>query len=162
MSYQKEPEDHSHLVEANEYWNTKTEEFEVLKRHGLYDIQETFLTPEGKVLFLAYNGYAAQPYAVGIYKSDHGVYWTDPDTARKHYAQRIAEAHGLAVRPVNSWVITDVDRIALARLVNEVALIAESLDESGQLGETGEELTAAVTKLKTHLKAVGIRLRAGE
>lgn len=54
------------LVQANEYWNTDTEEFEAVEKHGLYDIQETLLTPAGEVLFLAYNANSGHPFAVGI------------------------------------------------------------------------------------------------
>ncbi|MEV7870158.1 hypothetical protein AB0P17_29625 [Streptomyces sp. NPDC088124] len=150
------------VCQPNEYFNTETQEFEVIRRHGLYDVQETFLVPGGRVLLLAYSPAAAQAYAIGIYQSDQVEYWSAPIVGRRYFARRIAESHGLTVGPANCHLIANVDRISLARKADEVQTIADSIAESGDLSESDEELRAAVNTLRNHMEASGIRLWNGE
>ncbi|WP_411087850.1 hypothetical protein [Streptomyces sp. 061-3] len=167
MTYElREPESRwVELREANEYWNTATEEFEVVKKHGLYDIQETFLTPEGKILFLAYNGHAAQPWAVGIYNSDQGIYWTDPDDARRHYAWRIAESFGLVVDKKGSKAVVPASRDYATDLSEEIKRkstawlqAVKDQDEFAQ-EQAGADLEARASSLAKHLQRIGVLTR---
>lgn len=105
---------------AHEYKNTATGEFEVIRRYGPYDVLETFLTPEGKILLLAHNEHAAQPYAVGIYKNDHGICLADPDDARRFYAWQIAKSFGLVVDKEGSKAVVPASREYATDLVKKI------------------------------------------
>ncbi|WP_406362376.1 hypothetical protein [Streptomyces sp. NBC_01579] len=164
MSYElREPESRwVELREANEYWNTAAEAFEVVKKHGLYDIQETFLTPEGKILFLAYNGHAAQPWAVGIYNSDHGVYWTDPGDARRHYAWRIAESFGLVVDKEGSKAVVPASRDATdlcKKIKQDCAEWHGFADDEVEAADAGDQLAEHASSLAKHLQRIGVLTR---
>lgn len=160
MSYElMDPTHRGDLVEANEYWNTTTEQYEVVKKHGLYDIQETFLTPEGKILFLAYNGHAVQPYAVGIYNSDHGIYWTDPHDARRHYAWQIAESFGLVVDKEGSKTVVPASREYATSLVKEIKQDYDQwydLPDDVETAVAGDQLADHAISLAKHLQRTGV------
>ncbi|MFD9815190.1 hypothetical protein [Streptomyces sp. NPDC059080] len=160
MSYELvDPVTRGDLVEANEYWNKTTEEFEVVKKHGPYDIQETFLTPEGKILFLAYNGHAAQPFAVGIYNSDHGVYWTDPHNARRHYAWLIAESFGLVVNKAGSKAVVPASREYATDLVKQIKQAHDQwydLPDDVEAAQAGDQVAEPAISLAKHLQRIGV------
>ncbi|MFI1408857.1 hypothetical protein ACH4Y0_02790 [Streptomyces sp. NPDC020707] len=144
---------------ANEYYNTETREFEVIRKHDLYDAQETFLTPEGEILFLAYNGHAAQPYAVGICKSDRGVYWTDPIHTRRHFAWQIAESFGLVVDKQGSKTVVPASREYATDLVKKIKqdYAAWHGFEGGIAPEqAGEHLAEHAISLGKHLQRTGV------
>ncbi|MGW5819267.1 hypothetical protein [Streptomyces noursei] len=147
---------------AHEYRNTETGEFEVIRRHGLYDVLETFLTAEGTVLFLAHNEYAAQPYVVGIYNSDHGIYWTDGDDARRHYGWRIAESFGLVVDKEGSKAVVPASRQYATTLVQQIRKAAGDLasavdDQDVQgLDRSAAAVRDAAEALGKHLQRIGV------
>ncbi|WP_369042299.1 hypothetical protein [Streptomyces sp. Midd1] len=144
---------------ANEYYNTATKEFEVARKHGLYDVQETFLTPNGQILYLAYREGAAQPYAVGIYKSDHGVYWTDPHDARRHYAWQIAESFGLVVDKEGSKAVVPASRRYATDLVEKIKKDHEqwhNLPDDVEAAEAGDHLAEHALSLAKHLQRIGV------
>ncbi|MET9360445.1 hypothetical protein ABZX93_06005 [Streptomyces sp. NPDC006632] len=161
MSYELiDPTNRSEWV--HEYWNTETEERVIVKKHGRYDIQETFLTPKGEILFLAYNGYASQPYAVGIYNSDHGVYWTDPDDARRHYAWQVAASFGLVVDKEGSKAVVPASREYATSLVQKIVKDSEFLQQATKTGdEVGIEAASGALEghalsLSKHLQRIGV------
>lgn len=157
MSY--ELVDRGGLVEANEYWNTETDEFEVVKKHGLYDIQETFLTSEGKILFLAYNGHASHRWAVGIYKSDHGIYWTDPHDARRHYAWQIAASFGLVVDKEGSKAVVPASREYATDLVKKIKEAHDQwydLPDDVEAAQAGDQVADHAISLAKHLQRIGV------
>ncbi|MGW1180212.1 hypothetical protein [Streptomyces drozdowiczii] len=160
MSYELvDPVNRGDLVEANEYWNTTTEQFEVVKKHGHYDIQETFLTPKGQIVFIAYNGHAAQPFAVGIYKSDHGIYWTNPHDARRHYAWQIAESFGLVVDKEGSKAVVPASREYATDLVKKIKQDVEQwhdLPDDVEAAEAGDQLAEHAASLGKHLQRIGV------
>lgn len=143
---------------ANTYWNTATEQFEVVEKHGLYDIQEKFLTPEGKILFIAYNRRASHPYVVGIYNSGHGAYWIDPHDARRHYAWRIAESFGLVVAKKGSKAVAPASRAYATDLVKEIKRTHDqwyALPEDVEAAEAGDQLASPAISLAKHLQRIG-------
>ncbi|WP_329271810.1 hypothetical protein [Streptomyces sp. NBC_01451] len=152
-------------TEANEYWNTKTEKWEVISRHGLYDVQETFLTPEGKILFLAFNAHAAQPYAVGFYNSDQAVYWTDGDDARRHYAWKIAESFDLIVDKKGSKAVVPASRDYATDLCEQIKTHAEdyqqAVTEQDEFRQeaAAEKLETSASSLAKHLQRTGVLTR---
>jgi hypothetical protein len=144
---------------ANEYFNNDTEEFEVIRRHGLYDVQETFLTPEGRVLFLASNAHAPQPYAVGIYNSDHGVYWSEPGDARRHYAWQIAESFGLEVDKEGSKAVVPASREYATELVKKIKQASaewHGCTEDVETAAVGIRLAEHASSLAKHLQRIGV------
>ncbi|MFJ5725820.1 hypothetical protein [Streptomyces sp. NPDC093149] len=142
---------------AHEYKNIATGESEVAKKHGLYNIQETFLTSEGRVLFLAHNEHAVHPYAVGIYKSDHGVYRTDPDDARRLYAWRIAESFGLVVGKEGLKAVVPASREYATDLVKKIKQdCAEWHSGDVDAEVAGDRLAEHASSLGKHLQRIGV------
>ncbi|WP_329147136.1 hypothetical protein OIU91_16485 [Streptomyces sp. NBC_01456] len=144
---------------ANEYRNTKTGEFEIIAKHGLYDVQETFLTPEGQILFIAYNGHASHPHAVGIYNSDHGVYWTDPHDARRHYAWQIAESFGLVVDKEGSKAVVPASREYATDLVKKIKQAHDQwydLPDDVEAASAGDQVADHAISLAKHLQRTGV------
>ncbi|MFE4335386.1 hypothetical protein ACFRQM_40075 [Streptomyces sp. NPDC056831] len=150
---------------AHEYKNTATGEFEVIRRQGLYDVLETFLTPEGRILLLAYNSHAKQPFVVGIYNSDHGVNWTDLDDARRHYAWRIAESFGLVVDKEGSKAVVPASREYATDIVKTIKeksgawLTAAAAEDKSALEQAGDGLESAASSLAKHLQRTGVLTR---
>ncbi|MGW1261255.1 hypothetical protein ACWD7Y_04740 [Streptomyces drozdowiczii] len=160
MSYElMDPTHRGDLVEANEYWNTKTERYEVVKKYGLYDVQETFVTPKGEILLIAYNEYAALPYAVGIYNSDYGTYWSNPNDARRYYAWRIAASYGLLVGKEGSKAVDPASREYATDLVTKIKQDVEQwhdLPDDVEAAEAGDQLAEHAASLGKHLQRIGV------
>ncbi|MFJ9901189.1 hypothetical protein ACIQPR_48615 [Streptomyces sp. NPDC091280] len=144
----------------NEYRNTETGEFEIIRKRGLYDVQESFLTPEGKVLVLAYNRSAALSYVVSIYKSDHGVYWDDPHDARRFYAWQIAESFGLVVDKEGSKAVVPASREYATDLVKKIKQDCADWHGFGSAStpadEAGDHLAEHALSLAKHLQRIGV------
>ncbi|MFJ4739134.1 hypothetical protein [Streptomyces sp. NPDC088775] len=141
---------------AHKYKNTETGKFEVIRRHGLYDVLETFLTPSGQILFLAHNESAAQPYAVGFY-NDHGVYWTDPDDARRFYAWQIAQSFGLVVDKEGSATVVPASRRYATDLVKKIKQDCAEWDSGDVDAEVvGDRLAEHASSLGKHLQRIGV------
>lgn len=146
-------------AKANEYRNIATGEFEVIENHGLYDVVETFLTPEGRILFLAYNAHAAQPFAVGIYNSDQAVYWREGADARRHYAWRIAESFGLVVDKEGSKAVVPASREYATDLVKKIKQAHDqwfNLPDDVEAAEAGDQLARHADSLAKHLQRTGV------
>ncbi|MFF8283289.1 hypothetical protein ACF06W_11270 [Streptomyces albus] len=144
---------------AHEYKNTSTGEFEVIRRHGLYAVLETFLTPGGKVLFLALNEHAPQPYVVGIYNSDHGVYWTSGDDARRFYAGQIAESFGLVVDKEGSKAVVPASRQYATELVKKIKQDCaqwHGFEGDVEAAAAGDQLAEHASSLAKHLQRIGV------
>ncbi|MGW6605859.1 hypothetical protein [Streptomyces sp. NPDC055036] len=144
---------------AHEYRNLATGEFEVIRKHRLYDVVETFLTPEGTILCLAHNETASQPYAVGIYNSGHGVHWADPHDARRYYAWQIAESFGLVVDKEGSKAVLPVSREHATDLVRKIK--QNCVEWRGFAGdvppeEAGDRLAEHAASLGKHLQRIGV------
>ncbi|KOT51143.1 MULTISPECIES: hypothetical protein [Streptomyces] len=150
------------VSELNEYLNTETGKYEIIRRHGPYSVKETFLTPEGRILFIAHNAYASEPFAVGVYNSDQATYCANRNDARRHFAWRIAESFGLTVDREGSKAIPPASRehaTALVKKIKESAdewdRVVQDGDEMEQMG-VGSELWTNALSLAKHLQRTGV------
>ncbi|MFE7114926.1 hypothetical protein ACFU99_05810 [Streptomyces sp. NPDC057654] len=148
---------------ANEYYNATTEQFEVIHRHDIYDVVETFLIPTGEILFSAYNPTAPQPFVVGIYGSDAGTYWHDATDARRFFAQRIAQEFGLVVNKKRSAAATADDRVTdlCDGIKKDVQAYykAKGRDDDSVESAAGVDLASGATLLVEHLQRKGALTR---
>ncbi|MYR62435.1 hypothetical protein GTY54_41630 [Streptomyces sp. SID625] len=146
-------------AKANEYYNTETREFEVIRKHGLYDVQETFLMPDGQILLLAYRATAAQPHVVGICESDHGVCWNDGGDARRSFAWQIAESFGLVVDKEGSKAVVSASRSVATDLVNKIKQDYDQwydLPDDVEAAEAGDQLAEHAVSLAKFLQRIGV------
>ncbi|WP_424863050.1 hypothetical protein [Streptomyces sp. MMS24-I29] len=145
---------------ANEYRNTSTGEFEVLRFYGAYRIQETFLMPDGDVLLLAFDKDAAYPYVIGVYGKSVGVYREDGTDARRHYAWRIAESFGLVVDKEGSKTVVPASREYATDLTKEIKQgCAEWHDGEVDAEVVGDRLVEHAASLAKHLQRIGVLSR---
>ncbi|MFC9505470.1 hypothetical protein [Streptomyces sp. NPDC057002] len=146
-------------AEANEYFNTQTQKFEVVRQYGSYRVQETFLTPDGDVLLLGYDQNAAERYVIGYHGRSLGEYFDDGQKARAWYARQIAESFKLTVGPPDSLIIRDGDRLLTVGDVQSLRELALSVkqDPENLADETAEELWETFRSLESRLKDLGFK-----
>lgn len=150
-------------AEAHEYFNTRTQEYEVVRSYGLYKVQETFLTPDGSVLLLAFNEHNCHPWAVGEHNGiKDGVYWRDGDEARRNFAWIIAESFGLTVGPEQSKAVTLASREYATTLVQQIKKVAGDLGSAVEdqdvhgLDRSAAGVRDAAVSLGKHLQRIGV------
>ncbi|MEU7146989.1 hypothetical protein AB0B15_02955 [Streptomyces sp. NPDC045456] len=147
------------VCEPNEYLNAETGKYEIIRKHGHYRVQETFLTPEGRILFLAYNAYASEPFAVGIYGLDLAIYWTDGNDARRHLAWRIAESFGLTVDKEGSKAIVPASQKYATDLVKEIKQAHDQwydLPDDIEAYAAGDQVADHAISLAKFLQRIGV------
>lgn len=150
-------------VQANEYYNTRTQDNEIVEFYGLYRIQESFLTPDGTILLLAYNKHAAQPWAVGEHGGvKDGVFWRDAADARRNFAWAIAESFGLTVDKEGSKAVVPASRQYATTLVQQIRKtagdLASAIDDQDVQGldRSAAAVRDAAEALGKHLQRIGV------
>lgn len=150
-------------AQAHEYFNTRTQEYEVVQSYGLYKVQETFLTPDGSVLLLAYDEHNCHPWAIGEHNGiKNGVYWRDGDEARRNFAWLIAESFGLTVDKEGSKAVVPASRQYATTLVQQIRKAAGDLasavdDQDVQgLDRSAAAVRDAAESLGKHLQRIGV------
>lgn len=152
-------------TEVNEYYNPRTEEFEVVRQYGCYRVQETFLTPEGTILLLGYDPHGVQQFVVGVHNQSSGRYFADGNKARRYFAQRIAESFDLVVGPKRSVAVPDnarelltVDAESTRKAAREYTRASVAQDEF-EMEEAGKALEAGASRLAKQLQRTRIVTR---
>ncbi|MGW6604836.1 hypothetical protein [Streptomyces sp. NPDC055036] len=153
------------LRKANEYRNTSTRKFELLRFCGAYRIQESFLMPDGDVLVLAFDEGAALQYLVGVYGRPRGVYRENAREARQYFAWLIAESFGLVVDKEGSKAVVPASRDYATDLAEEIKRrsmawlqATRDQDESAQ-EQAAAELEEHASSLAKHLQRTGVLTR---
>ncbi|MGW3860411.1 hypothetical protein ACWEDZ_02860 [Streptomyces sp. NPDC005047] len=147
---------------ANEYRNTRTGEFEVLRSYGAYRIQESFLMPDGDVLFLGYGESCAYKHVIGVYGRSLGVYRYDAEDARQCYAQKIAESLGLVVVKPGEKVVTPEQQEEASGLVHEIKGAYDqwyNLPDDVEAAEIGDRVADNAEALSKFLQKIGLLSR---
>ncbi|MEU9050096.1 hypothetical protein AB0D37_06785 [Streptomyces sp. NPDC048384] len=154
------PDTKLHEAQANEYFNTETQQYEVVRYYGLYDVQETFLTPDGKILLLAYNVHAAMPWVVSEHDGImNGVFWQEGEDARRNYAWLIAASFGLTVDKEGSKAVVPASREYATSLVQQIKqhtdALVKAVDEHDQ-DQAADALKDSANSLAKHLQRIGV------
>lgn len=147
-------------TEANEYFNTLTGKFEVIRMYGVRKVQETFLRPDGTILLIAYDAKSdPERFAVGTHGKGEGEYFASGQEARTYYAQKIAESFALTVGPPKSVIIRDGDRALAGGELNALSKAAGLVDEdpTGCSAETLQELVDAAQTVIDRMAGLGIK-----
>ncbi|MFB7917037.1 hypothetical protein [Streptomyces sp. NPDC056061] len=142
---------------AHDYLNLVTGEVELIRRYGAYDVQESFLQPDGRILLLAHGAHCGEPYVVGVHNASSGVYWSDEGDARRHYGWRIAESFGLVVEKEGSVAVVPASREYATDLVKKIKQdCAEWNSGAVDAEEVGDRLVEHASSLAKHLQRTGV------
>lgn len=160
MAYERPNTNTGREAEANEYYNTDTDSYEVVRQYGAYRVKETFLKPDGKILIFGEDLSAAEPWVVGTHRAGNGDYFRDAQQARAWFARRIAESFKLVIGPPNSVIVREGDREMLtldAQGVKQAAAEWNSASGLEDVMETaGDELESQAGDLAKRLQRLGV------
>jgi hypothetical protein len=150
-------------AERHEYFNTRTQEYEVVRSYGLYEVRETFLTPDGTILLLGHNEHSGYPWVIGEHNgTKDGVYWADATEARRNFAWLIAESFDLTVGTEGSAAVVPASRQYASTLVQQIKKTSEDLgsaveDQDVQgLDRSAAGLRDAAVSLAKHFQRIGV------